>query len=447
MTGEEKINTKINFSSDSFKKYFFNTSWLFSEKILKVVLGFVVVVAVTNYLGAKDFGLYSYALSFTGIFSVIASLGLDNILTRELIKSPEKKKILLGTSFILKISGAFVVLILLVIVLLVIENSTFTRALILILAASTIFQSFFVIEFLFQSQVLAKYPVIVKSLSFFIASGIKLLLIFLNASLIYFVIFTTFEFLILAIGLIIIYFQRGSNIFHWKFDKKLALKLLDDSWPLVLSGLAIGVYMYIDQIMITKMLGESENGSYATAVKLCEAFYFIPMIITSSLFPAIVNAKEVSEKLYLSRLQKLYDLLAWIAMAIAVPVSLLSGFIIQLLYKPEYLPAAPVLAIYIWAGVATFLGVGSSQYLIAENYTKVSFYRTFAGMVANIILNIYLIPAYGINGAAIATLISYSLATFSLFFNKKTKKQTIMMFKSILFINFFNLLFRKWQSH
>ncbi|HSP88121.1 MAG TPA: flippase, partial [Ignavibacteriaceae bacterium] len=349
MIDEEKINTKINFSSTSFKKYFINTSWLFSEKIFRVVLGLVVVVAVTNYLGAKNFGLYSYALSFTGIFSIIAGLGLDNILTRELIKNPDKQNSLMGTSFILKLSGAFISIILLFSVLLIVEGDTFTRILVLIIAGSSIFQSLYIIEFFFQSQVLAKYPVIVKSVSFFIASGIKLILIFLNASLIYFAIFTTFEFLILAIGLLIIYSGKVSKIAEWKFDKRIAGELLRDSWPLILSGLAIGIYMYIGQIMVTKMLGEKENGIYATAVKLCEAFYFIPMIITSSLFPAIVNAKKINEKLYLNRLQKLYDLLAWISIGIALIISIMSTFIIQLLYKPEYLPAAQVLTIYIWA--------------------------------------------------------------------------------------------------
>ena len=198
--------------------------------------------------------------------------------------------------------------------------------------------------------------------------------------------------------------------------------------------------------MIKQMLGDSEVGYYAAAVRLCEAWYFLPMIITTSLFPAIVNAKKIDENLYQSRLQKLYDLLAWAAIFIALPTTFLSNFIIEILYKPEFLPAAPVLTIYIWAGVATFLGVASSQYLIAENFTKIAFLRTFIGMIANIILNFILIPIYGITGSAAATLISYSAATFSIIFDKDTRTQSFMMIRAILFIDLFKIFNKKWRS-
>ncbi len=446
MEENEQINTKINFTSAAFKKYFANTSWLFVEKIIRVILGAYVIISITNYLGPKYFGLYSYALSFVGIFAIIATLGLDSILTRELVIKPDDDNLLLGTSFLLKISGAILTLAVIGFVLLILSQPALTNLLILIIAAQTIFQSFGVIEFFFNSKVLSKYAVIAKSSAFFITSIIKLLLIYFAASVIYFAVFTAAEFLFLAVGYIIIYKYNNRSVLNWRFSGKLARSLFHDSWPLVLSGVVVAVYMYIDQIMITNMLGEAQNGIYASAVKLCEAWYFVPMVVTSSLFPAIVNAKKTNEKLYLNRLQKLYDLLAWISIAIALPTTFLSGFVIGILYKPEFMPAAPVLTIYIWAGVSTFLGVASSQFLIAENYTKVSFYRTFIGMVVNVILNLIFIPKFGIQGAAFATLISYSAATFSLIFNKKTRYQTIMMVKSILFINLFKLVAKQWQS-
>ena len=198
--------------------------------------------------------------------------------------------------------------------------------------------------------------------------------------------------------------------------------------------------------MIKQMLGDSEVGIYASAVRLCEAWYFLPAIITASLFPAIVNAKKTNENLYQSRLQKLYNLLAWTAIGIAVATTFLSKFIIEILYKPEFLPAASVLTIYIWAGVTVFLGVASSQYLITENFTKTAFYRTFIGMVVNVILNFILIPIYGISGSAAATLISYSVATFSIIFDRETRKQSFMMFKAILFLDLFKIFNKKWRS-
>lgn len=442
----EEINTKINFGSAPFKRYFHNTSWLFFEKIIRVVLGAFVIISITNYLGPKDFGLYSYALSFAGLFTVIATLGLDSILIRELVKTPELKNELLGSGFILKFIGAFISVLLLAVAVIFTSHDSFTNLLIFTIAVAPVFQSLNVVDFFFQSKVQSKNSVIVQSSSFFVTSVIKLLLIYFEASLLSFAIFTTAEFILLAIGYVIMYKSKSLKIFSWRFNKNIAKTLLIDSWPLVLSGVVITIYMKIDQVMIKQMLGDYEVGIYASAVRLCEAWYFLPAIITASLFPAIVNAKKVNENLYQNRLQKLYDLLAWAAIAIAVPTTFLSKFIIEILYKPEFLPAASVLTIYIWAGVAVFLGVASSQYLIAENFTKTAFYRTFIGMVVNVILNFILIPIYGITGSAAATLISYSAATFSIIFDRQTRGQSFMMLKAILFLDLFKIFNKKWRS-
>jgi len=80
-------------------------------------------------------------------------------------------------------------------------------------------------------------------------------------------------------------------------------RVFEDSWPLMITGVVIMIYMRIDQVMIKAMLDNKAVGNYAAAVKLSEAWYFIPMVICSSLFPAIINAKEVSEQFYYKRLQ------------------------------------------------------------------------------------------------------------------------------------------------
>ena len=89
---QENIKTKIDFSSNSFKKYLANTSWLFFEKILRMGVSFIVTIFVVRYLGPKDFGLYSYAISFFWLFGSLSTFGLESITTREIVKHPEKKR-------------------------------------------------------------------------------------------------------------------------------------------------------------------------------------------------------------------------------------------------------------------------------------------------------------------------------------------------------------------
>jgi O-antigen/teichoic acid export membrane protein len=422
-------------SHQGFIKYFKNTSWLFGEKILRLVVGIFVIVWIARYLGPEEFGLFSYAQSFVGLFTVIATLGLDNIVIRELVKDESRRYELIGTAFWLKLMGAFGVLIILAIAVNFTTNDMQTNILVFIIASATIFQSFNVIDFYFQSKVMSKFIVYANIISLSISSIIKVILILNEAPLVAFAWVILFDSFVLACGFIYFYFKNNTKSImkNLKFTKTTAKGLLKDSWPLILTGVVISIYMKIDQIMIKEMLGSEAVGQYAAAVRLSEAFYFIPVVIAASLFPAIINAKKVSEELYYARLQKLYDFMVWMAIAIAIPMSFASDWLVKILYGTHYYEAGPVLLIHAWAGILVFLGVASGKWYISENLQILYFWRVFCGMIINIILNLILIPKYGINGAAYSILASYTVAAYLFdMFNYKTRKVFYMKTKSLL---------------
>ena len=203
------------------------------------------------------------------------------------------------------------------------------------------------------------------------------------------------------------------------------------------------IYMRIDQIMIQEMLGEREVGLFSAAVRISEVWYFIPMIITASLFPSIVNAKKISEELYYARLQRLYTFMVWLAIAIALPMTFLSDWLVTLLYGESYREAGQVLMVHIWAGVFVFLGVASGRWLISENLQWIAFYRTFSGAIINIILNFVLIPIYGLIGAAIATVIAQTMAAFVCdILSKKTRMAFFMKLNTLNIVKIFQ---RGWK--
>ena len=117
-------------SHQGFMKYFKNTSWLFGEKILRMVVGLFVGIWVARYLGPEQFGLFSYAQSFVGLFTAIATLGLDGIVVRELVKDESRRDELMGTAFWLKILGALGVLIVLAIAVNFTSNDSYTNSLV-----------------------------------------------------------------------------------------------------------------------------------------------------------------------------------------------------------------------------------------------------------------------------------------------------------------------------
>ena len=435
---KDKFN-KLQLSA-GFKKYFLNTSWLFFERIIGMAVSFFVGVYVARYLGPANFGLLSYAGSFVGLFAGIATLGLDNIVVRELVKDEKKRDELLGTTFVLKIIGSILVLIIILIAIRFTNNDNFTNLLIFIIAIGTIFQSFNVIKYYFQAKVLSKYTVFAQVFSTILCSVIKLLLIYFNMGLIYFAMVTLLQSIILVSGFIAMYMKQKLNLSNWRMNFNLTKRLLSDSWPLMLSGIAISIYMKIDQVMIKNMLDAKAVGNYAVAVRISEVWYFIPMAITSSVFPAIINAKKISEKLYYERLQKLYDLMVWLAIGIALPIMLLSNNIIKLLFGIQYQEAAGVLRVYVWAGIIVFFGCAWSKWIITENQQKVIMYSHIISMPINIMLNIILIKKYGIIGAAWATLISYSIDQLLglLFYLKKLSLK--MFLKTILPFHLFKFI-------
>jgi O-antigen/teichoic acid export membrane protein len=412
-----------------------NISWLFFDQIIRTIMAFFVGVWIVRYLGPEQFGLFSYVLAFTAIFGSIAKLGLDGIMVRELVNHPEKRDTYLGTAFWLKIFGAFIVMGLIATILTFTSNDATTNQFIFIIAAGLVFQSFEVVDFYFQSQVLAKIVSICKIIHLALSSIIKIYLVLTEAELIWFVLVTAFDALSLAVSYFIAYKLIKNQAFYKHFDLSIAKQLLKDSWSLMFSAIIVTIYMRIDQIMIKEMLGEHKVGIYSVAVKLTEVWYFLPTLITASLFPAILNAKKISEDLYYDRLQNLYTFMLLIALAAAIPTFFLADWVIKFLYGSAYQEAGRVLMIYIWASVFIFGGVAASKWIIAENVQLYSNCFLIFGLVSNILFNYILIPQYGITGAAIATLLAQAIASLiapALF--RKTRMQFTMLVKSYFLI-------------
>ncbi len=433
------MRTAIDIRSSGFRRYFANTSWLMGHRLLSMVVALFVGVYVARYLGPDRFGLLSYAGSFVGLFTALATLGLDSIMVRELVKAPERRDELLGTAFWLKAVGAILMWIGIAAAIPFTHNDTQTNILVIIIAFAVIFQVFNVIDYNYQAEVKSRYVVYIQVIQLLVSSITKLIFISISAPLVWFACVFLLDAIVLATGLAAIY-QHTGRIWSWKWRWEIAKQLLKDSWPLILSGMVISIYMRIDQVMIKEMLGTEEVGFYSAAVCLSEAWYFIPVAITSSLFPAIINARKQSEGLYYQRLQRLYNLMVWMAVAIALPTTFLAPWVIKILYGDAFLPAAGVLSIHIWAGVFVFLGVASGKWLLTENLQIFSTINTSIGAVINIILNYVLIKNMGINGAAISTLISYFIAAYlCLSFFDKTRINFISLSKSIYLKGFFNV--------
>lgn len=420
---------KKTFNHD-LKKYFSNISFLMVEKIFRVAVGFFVSVWVAKYLGPDLFGLYSMALSIISILMVLTTLGLDGVVVKELVAQNNKNDTL-GSAFGLKAITSITISITLYFIILV-KDLDILGNLIFILSLGAIFRSFSVIDYYFQSEVLSKFIVYSNSISLGLSSIVKLYLINIGADVNAFAWVFVLEYSISA--LLYTSFYKRYKKDRWSFSFHTCKYLLGQSWPLILTGFVVSIYMKIDQVMLGVMINNFEVGQYSVAVRLSEIWYFFPVIVASSFFPAILNAKKDGSKMYIKMLDFLYIGLGWMSILVAVFITLSAEWLVPFIYGNEYYEAAPILKVHVWSAVFVFLGVVSSKWFIAESMQKYSFYRTLCGAVLNVLLNYIAIPIYGGLGAAFSTLVSQMIACYVFnFFSHKTRPVFYQQTKAIFF--------------
>jgi PST family polysaccharide transporter len=410
-----------------------NVIWLFFDKILRLGVGLIVGVLVARYLGPELFGKWNYAIAFVGLVSAIATLGLDQILVKHLLESRENEYVLLGTAFCLRLAGS-VLSILIIVSFFLFYKKDFELLLIAILTALNLFfQAFDVIDLKNQSVLQSRKTVIVKNTVFILIAIVKLLFVYFKFTLICFVFLGLIEFVLGAIGLVMFY--GFLSFLKWSFNIEYCKILLKQAWPLILSGIVIMMYMRLDQIMIGEMIGDVGVGLYSVSTRFTELWYFIPSVFATSFFPKLVEKFNVNKKNYYDVCLKLLKLLFVISFSIALFFTFFSNVIINFLYGKEYTMSVFALQISIWTGVFVFWGVAAGNMLVIENLNKHNLIKSAQGLLLNVILNLVLIPKYGINGAAIATLISQFYASYFYYvFFKKTRHIFLLQTKSVIFI-------------
>jgi len=411
-----------------------NTGWLFAGRVFRMGVGLFVGVWVARYLGPERFGLYNYAIALVALFSSLATLGLTNIVVRDVVLTPSSKNEILGSAFGLRLCGGGAALIMAISVCVVIRPHDRAMAyLVAVIATGSVFSAFDAIDFWFQSQLMSKFTVLAKNVAFIVIAVTKVLLVVYKAPLVMFACAGTLEIALASLGLLVVYHRAGGSFRLWRFRLARAKSLLHDSWPLIFSGMLGSVYRRIDQVMLGGIASDEEVGIYSAAVRLGEAWYFIPMALMMSTLPSIVEARQTSEELFYARLQRTYNAMALLAYAVAIPTTFLANAIVDLLFGGAYERAGPMLTLLIWAGLPINLGVARAAFFTAMNWTRASLAMSAAGCVLNVALNLLLIPTYGGMGAVVATLISYAVAgVFACFLYRPLFRTGRMLIKAMV---------------
>lgn len=397
------------------QKVFANSVWLSIDKGIRLILYLIVTTWMARYLGPEGYGLFAYASAIVAVLSILSGVGIEGILVRDLVHEDRPAHTLMGTTFVLRIGGGLIVcLCAYMIGWLASPQRNEVRWYALFFAIGNTFLAFDVIDQWFQSKLLSKRTVLAKNAVLLSTAVIKCLFIHFQAPLKAFVAISSIELMAGGAALWASYRTSGEKTSAWRYEWEEARKILFEVWPLVLSGLAVAVYMRLDQILLGQMKGISAVGVYIAGSRLTEFTYVIPAIVMTSSAPVLFQLSKTNNELFHYRLEQIFRLLVWSAISIALPITFLAGPIVHRLYGPAYQESVHVLSISIWTSVFAFLNMAQHPWSLAKGQIGLSALRTVLAAGANIGLNLWLIPRLGPVGSSIAALISFALVGMGL---------------------------------
>lgn len=397
-----------------------NLGWQGADRVLKVLLGLVVAIALARHLGPAGFGQYSLVLAFVATFSGLATLGLPQMVVRALVREGETPAAaaargeILGTAAALLLAGAALAwLLALGTAAWARPGDTSTLLGVAVVGATLALQLASVVRWGFEARVAVQPVVWVESAVGVGGALLKLGLIAAGAALPVFFWVLLAESAVVTVAMALLQARRGGGFGTWRIKAARLRELLLAAWPLALSGIVLMVQARIDQLMLAELAGDAALGQYGVALRLAEGLVFGAAVLSSTLFPVLVAARRESFAAFHGKLLHAYRACIAVALAVSLPLALLAPWLVPALFGPAYEPAALLL---VWMAARVFLsfiGTARSLFLLVEDLQRWATFTLVVGTAVNVLLNLWWIPAHGALGAVWASLVSFAVTSLA----------------------------------
>lgn len=402
-----------------------NIVWLLIERGWRVLLGLGVNLLVTRYLGPTEFGMLSYALSLSAIFAAVAGLGVDDVLSRELVRHPLQARALMGLCARIKLVGAGVSFVLVLIAgLLWMPHDKAALGMLACVSAGFFFAPAEVIDLWYQSREHMRSPALARQLAFAVSAVTKIALVAVGAPVWMFAIAAAFDVVLVAVALGLLWCFRGGRA-ETRQDNQptdfTVLKFIREGAPLLLSGFLVMVTMQSDRLLLIRQVGDVAAGVYSAAARMTELFYILPMAVGTAFLPRLSALHFNDDKTYAVTARRAAIYLIIITTCIASAVSIMAPVVIPVFLGEAYERTAGIWAVHVWSLV--FVGIVSlrSRLLVIEGKTRWILWMSLATTAVNIMVNLCLIPIMGGKGAAWAAVVAWGISALLLpWFNRDT---------------------------
>lgn len=382
-----------------------NAVWIIAGKVAQSVLALIINMLTARYLGPSNFGLITYASSLVAFVLPIMQLGFSNVLVQEIVNKPEREGKVLGTAIFLSLLSSICCIIgVTSFAFAVNPDETETIVVCLLYSFILILQAIDHIEFWYQAKLLSKYSSIISLISYVAVSAYKVFLLVTAKSVYWFALSNALDYAFISIGGVILYRKLGGQ--RLSFSISIGKQMFSKSKHYILSSMMVTIFAQTDKIMIKMMMNESATGYYGAAVACAGMTSFVFAAIIDSFRPSVFEGQKVGEDVFSYRLTMLYSIIIYLSLAQSVVMSVMSKLIIFILYGEAYYPAVDALRIVVWYTTFSYMGSVRNIWILANEKQKYLWQINLFGAVANVILNYILIPLIGINGAAVASLLT-----------------------------------------
>lgn len=373
---------------------------------------FLIGIVAARLLGPADYGGISYAQTVTACLILVVALGLNAVVVKRLIDRPGEAVETLGTAFALQVVATAVVMAVTIVSVLWGGFSDPYAVIVAIAACGLALRPSEIFRYWFEANVNARRAVIADNLAFLVSGTVKIavLLAFRSVEMLAWTL--VIEQLLGGICLGVAYYTDRSRPDRWRVNWKLGWQLMRQAWPILLSGLAVALYMRIDQLVLMAVHGATETGVYSAAIRFTEIFYVLPAIVATTFFPRWQALMGESGDQHRLAIRSAMTRMIAVSSAIALILSLAASPLVHLLYGAQYARAVPVLAVHAWTCVFVSMGILGNQWYLSHNLQSRTLLCTVLGASSNFTINLALVPPLGATGAAIASLGAQIISTF-----------------------------------
>ncbi|MEK9151933.1 MAG: flippase [Patescibacteria group bacterium] len=382
-----------------------NTAYLLGAFAGQKILSFLYFTVVARAVGVEGTGRYFLALSLTTMFSILADIGLANVLVREVAKVPERAGKLLANVLGLKIILWTISLLAIHVVSRLLGYASETLVMISVASLVMVLDSthlvFYAVMRGFQNLRYEAIGVVSGQVCTITAGLIFLKLHFPLPFLVVALLFGSLWNVAWSSYAIFRRFKVGPAI---ALDPAMTRFFLRIAAPFALAGIFSRVYSSIDSILLSKLVSESAVGVYGVGYKIAFAFQFLPMALAAAIYPAMsdyyVTNRTRLALVFRTSLKYLFVVVAPLSAGIA----LLADRLIAAVYGHAFTAATAPLQILMVSLIFAFLYWPAGSLLNASDRERVNTAVMAGTMFGNFLINLALIPRFGPVGAAIAAL-------------------------------------------